>query len=76
MAIEFNPMRSFIYVDVVREEYRHKLHHWLYYHHIPESIGQFEPYCTKYTFFDALPTPPGERDLELSGCNLQNIIGW
>lgn len=62
MAIEFNPMRSFIYVDVVREEYRHKLHHWLYYHHIPESIGQFEPYCTKYTFFDALPTPPeGER---------------
>lgn len=59
MPIEFNPMRSFIYVDVRREEYRHLLHHWLYYHHIPESIGQFEPYCTKYAFYDALPVPEG-----------------
>ncbi len=59
MAIEFNPMRSFIYVDVIDEEYRHRLHHWLYYHHIPESIAQFEPYCGKYAFFDALPVPPG-----------------
>lgn len=59
MAIEFNPMRSFIYVDVIHEEYRHRLHHWLYYHHIPESIAQFEPYCTKYAFYDTLPVPPG-----------------
>lgn len=59
MAIEFNPMRSFIYVDVIKEEYRHKLHHWLYYHHIPESIAQFQPYCTKYEFYDALPVPKG-----------------
>lgn len=59
MAVEFNPMRSFIYVDVINEEYRHKLFHWLYYHHIPESIAQFEPYCTKYSFFNALPVPEG-----------------
>lgn len=62
MAIEFNPMRSFIYVDVINEEYRHKLHYWLYYHHIPESIAQFEPYCSKYAFYDALPVPAdGDR---------------
>ncbi len=59
MSVEFNPMRSFIYVDVIKEEYRHHLHHWLYYHHIPESMAQFESYCTKYQFFNALPTPPG-----------------
>lgn len=59
MPITFNPMRSFIYVDVKNEEYRHRLHHWLYHTHIPESIGQFEPYCTKYAFYDALPVPPG-----------------
>lgn len=58
MAIEFNPMRSFIYVDLVNEEYRHKLHKWLYYH-IGDSIAQFEPYCTKYAFYDALPVPEG-----------------
>ncbi len=62
MGIEFNPMRSFIYVDVAREEYRHKLHHWLYYHHIPESMAQFEPYCTKYSFYDAMPVPPGAEN--------------
>ena len=59
MPVEFNPMRSFIYVDVVDEEYRHLLQHWLYFHHIPESISQFEPYCTKYDFYNALPTPEG-----------------
>ena len=58
MSVEFNPLRSFIYVDVIKEEYRHKLHHWLYYHHVPESVAQFEPYCTKYAFYDALPVPP------------------
>lgn len=59
MGVEFDPMRSFIYVDVVKEEYRHKLEHWLYFHHIPESISQFEPYCTKYAFYNALPVPEG-----------------
>lgn len=62
MAIEFNPMRSLIYVDVVKEDYRIKLEHWLYHYHIQDSISQFGPYVTKYAFYSALPTPPeGER---------------
>ena len=59
---EYRPMRSVIYVDCVREEYRHRLQHWLYSVHVPDSIGKFTPYCNKYTFYNALPTPPeGER---------------
>ena len=62
MAIQFQPMRSLIYVDVVKEDYRHKLKHWLYYHHVPESMAQFGPYVSKYAFYPALPTPPeGDR---------------
>lgn len=62
MKLEFDLMRSLIYVDVVKEQYRHKLLHWLYYHHVPESMSQFAPYVTKYAFYNALPTPPeGER---------------
>lgn len=62
MSIEFRPMRSLIYVDVVKEDYRHLLKHWLYRHHIPDSISQFGPYVTKYAFYPALPTPPeGDR---------------
>lgn len=62
MGPEFQPMRSLIYVDVVKEEYRHRLQNWLYRHHIPDSISQFGPYVTKYAFYNALPTPPeGER---------------
>ncbi|MDL2295077.1 acetyl-CoA hydrolase [Ruminococcaceae bacterium OttesenSCG-928-D13] len=62
MANEFKPMRSIIFVDVVREEYRHKLLHWLHHHHVQDSISQFEPYVSKYAFYMALPTPPdGER---------------
>jgi hypothetical protein len=62
MPLEFNPMRSLIYVDVVKEDYRHLLKHWLYRHHISDSISQFGPYVTKYAFYPALPTPPeGER---------------
>lgn len=62
MTIEFRPMRSLIYVDVVKEDYRVKLEHWLFCHHIPDSISQFEPYVSKYAFYSALPTPPeGER---------------
>lgn len=62
MAIQFQPMRSLIYVDVVKEDYRHMLKHWLYKHHIPDSISQFGPYVSKYAFYPALPTPPeGER---------------
>lgn len=41
--ITYQPLRSLIYVDCVKEEYRHKLQHWLYYYHAPESIAKFEP---------------------------------
>lgn len=69
MGLEFNPMRSLIYVDCIKEQYRHKLKHWLYYYHIPESIAQFGPYVTKYAFYPALPVPPeGER---FGGYNMQ-----
>ena len=62
MAVEFNPMRSLIYVDCCKEEYRHKLKHWLYRYHVPDSISQFGPYVTKYAFYGALPMPKdGER---------------
>lgn len=62
MTVPFQPMRSLIYVDCVREQYRHKLKHWLYYYHVPESISQFQPYVSKYAFYSALPVPPeGER---------------
>lgn len=45
-----------------REEYRHRLQHWLYGHHIQDSISNFGPYVTKYAFYNALPVPPeGER---------------
>mgnify|MGYP000458929477 CR=1 FL=1 len=60
--ITYQPLRSLIYVDCVKEEYRHKLQHWLYYYHAPESIAKFEPWVTKYAFYNALPTPSqGER---------------
>ncbi|BAK47594.1 hypothetical protein CXIVA_16280 [Clostridium sp. SY8519] len=57
MAIEFNPMRSLIYIDCVKNDYRHKLQYWLYKHHIPDSIAKFEPYVSKYAFYSALPVP-------------------
>lgn len=59
---EYRPMRSVIYADCVREEYRHRLQRWLYAVHVPDSISKFGPYVTKYAFYNALPTPPeGER---------------
>ena len=57
MCAEFKPMRSLIYVDCVKEQYRVKLRHWLYAIHVPDSISHFEPYCTKYCFYPALPAP-------------------
>ena len=61
IAVRFGarPMRSLIFVDCVREEYRHRLQHWLYNTHIPDSISKFTPYCVKYAFYNALPVPPG-----------------
>ena len=59
---DYRPMRSIIFVDCVREEYRHRLQHWLYAVHIPDSISKFGPYVSKYAFYNALPVPPeGER---------------
>jgi hypothetical protein len=56
---EFNPTRSLIFLRVAREEYRHRLRHWWYRYHCPESIAQFEPYVSKYAFYPSLPTPDG-----------------
>lgn len=59
---KFEPMRSLIYVDCAKEDYRPKLERWLYKTHVPDSISQFEPYVTKYAFYPSFPTPPeGER---------------
>ena len=71
MAFEFNLMRSLIYVGLAREEYRPKLEEWLYKYHVPESISKFTPYCIKYAFYQAYPTPPdgdrfGARKMQLT----------
>ena len=71
MAFEFNIMRSLIYVGLAKEEYRPKLEHWLYYHHVPESISKLSPYVTKYAFYQAFPTPEegerfGDRKMQLT----------
>lgn len=61
MAIEFQPMRSMIFTDLAKEQYRHKLLKW-HMLHVEDSIAQFEPYVMKYAFYSALPVPPeGER---------------
>lgn len=71
MAFEYRPMRSLIFVDCVREEYRHRLQHWLYATHVPDSISKFGQYCNKYAFYNALPVPPegmrfGARRMQLT----------
>ena len=71
MAFEYRPMRSLIFVDCVREEYRHRLQHWLYATHVPDSISKFGQYCNKYAFYNALPVPPermrfGARRIQLT----------
>ncbi|MCR5667400.1 MAG: acetyl-CoA hydrolase [Eubacterium sp.] len=71
MAFDFKIMRSLIYVDLAKEEYRPKMMNWLYRHHIPDSISNFGPYCTKYAFYQAFPTPPqgdrfGARKMQLT----------
>lgn len=61
MSIEFRPMRSMIFTDLAKEQYRHKLLKW-HMLHVEDSIAQFQPYVTKYSFYQALPVPPqGER---------------
>lgn len=56
---DFYPVRSLIYVDLAKEDYRIKLENWLYRYHIPDSISQFGPYVSKYAFYQALPVPAG-----------------
>ena len=58
-TLPYQPMRSLLYVDLGKEEYRVKLEHFLYKTHIPESISIFEPYVSKYAFYQALPVPEG-----------------
>ena len=59
---DYRPMRSVIYVDCVKEKYRHRLQDWLYRVHVPDSIAKFAPYCNQYAFYNAFPTPPdGDR---------------
>lgn len=58
-TLPYEPMRSVLYVDLGKEEYRVKLEHFLYKTHIPESISIFEPYVSKYAFYQALPVPEG-----------------
>jgi hypothetical protein len=59
MAFDFNPVRSLIFIRVAREEYRHKLRHWMQRYHIAESMAQFDPYVSKYAYYPALPVPSG-----------------
>ena len=62
MAVEFDPMRSLIYVNCDNEKYRVHMEHWLQTKHMQDSIAQFEPYVTKYAYYKALPVPAdGER---------------
>ena len=36
--ITYQPLRSLIYVDCVKEEYRHKIAALAYYYHAPEAL--------------------------------------
>lgn len=59
---EFRPMRSFILQNIRSDNDRPKMLRWLYKQHVPESISQFMPYCTKYATYHALPVPDGGQD--------------
>ncbi len=59
---EYRPMRSFILNNVRSDNDRPKAFRWLYKQHIPESISQFMPYCTKYATYHALPLPKGAEN--------------
>jgi len=59
---EFRPMRSFILQNFRSDNDRPAIWRWLYKQHVPESISQFMPYCTKYCTYHALPLPEGALD--------------
>src|SRR6056297_3496465 len=55
----YTPMRSFILNHVRSDNDRPKAFRWLYKQHVPESISQFMPYCSKYATYHALPLAEG-----------------
>ena len=65
---EFRPMRSFIVMSVRSENDLPRVWRWLYKQHVPESISQFMPYCTKYATYHAQPLPEGARDFGSYNC--------
>ena len=64
MAFDFYIMRSLIYVGLAKEEYRPKLMQWPYRNHVSDSISKFGPYCIKYAFYQAYPTPEYKEKLK------------
>lgn len=59
---EFRPMRGVILQNIRSDNDRPAVMRWLYKTHVPESISQFMPYCTKYATYHALPLPHGALD--------------
>jgi hypothetical protein len=58
---EFRPMRDIILQNIRSDNDRPAVMRWLYKTHVPESISQFMPYCTKYATYHALPLPVAPR---------------
>ena len=65
---EFRPMRSFIVMSVRSDNDLPRVWRWLYKQHVPESISQFMPYCTKYATYHAQPLPEGAGDFGSYNC--------
>jgi hypothetical protein len=55
-------MRSFILQNIRSENDRPKVLRWLFKQHVPESISQYMPYCTKYATYYAMALPEGAQD--------------
>ena len=65
MSVEYQPMRSLIYVDVVKEDYRHKLKHWLYRYHI---LDKKPCYC--------LPKTAKIPEIVAKGLAIHNVLEY
>ena len=74
MSIEFKPTRSYIFTDLAKEEYRHKLLKW-HMLHVEDSISQFRPYCMQYSFYPALPCPPDSEPFGVARSICASITG-
>lgn len=64
---EYRPMRSFILNNIRSDNDRPKGFRWLYKQHVPESMSQFAPYCSKYSTYHILPLP--QDSLEFGSYN-------